>query len=132
MPQMLLLDKRTQELIQDYVPQGEILEGIVPLKPFICSPTSEDCAHHRRKFKCDNHKTALGDGNTLELLEECRTPIEKTEADDVDEEIGNCHQPNHLVGEYKPHTVFGGNNRATLGRFASTFDFKFFNPGLGR
>ena len=29
MPQMLLLDKRTQGLIQDYVPQGEILEGIV-------------------------------------------------------------------------------------------------------
>jgi DNA-binding transcriptional ArsR family regulator len=29
MSQMLLLDKRTQELIQDYVPQGEILEGIV-------------------------------------------------------------------------------------------------------
>jgi DNA-binding transcriptional ArsR family regulator len=29
MPQMLLLDKRTQGLIEDYVPQGEILEGIV-------------------------------------------------------------------------------------------------------
>ena len=29
MSQMLLLDKRTQELFQDYVPQGEILEGIV-------------------------------------------------------------------------------------------------------
>ena len=29
MSQMLLLDKRTHELIQDYVPQGEILEGIV-------------------------------------------------------------------------------------------------------
>ena len=29
MSQMLLLDKRTQELIEDYVPQGEILEGIV-------------------------------------------------------------------------------------------------------
>ena len=29
MSQMLLLDKRTQDLIQDYVPQGEILEGIV-------------------------------------------------------------------------------------------------------
>ena len=26
---MLLLDKRTQSLIEDYVPQGEILEGIV-------------------------------------------------------------------------------------------------------
>ena len=26
---MLLLDKRTQGLIEDYVPQGEILEGIV-------------------------------------------------------------------------------------------------------
>ncbi len=29
MPQMLLLDKRTQGLIEDYVPQGEILEGVV-------------------------------------------------------------------------------------------------------
>lgn len=29
MSQTLLLDKRTQGLIQDYVPQGEILEGIV-------------------------------------------------------------------------------------------------------
>ena len=29
MSQMLLLDKRTQGLIQDYVPRGEILEGIV-------------------------------------------------------------------------------------------------------
>lgn len=29
MQQMLLLDKRTQSLIEDYVPQGEILEGIV-------------------------------------------------------------------------------------------------------
>ena len=29
MSQMLLLDKRTQDLIEDYVPQGEILEGIV-------------------------------------------------------------------------------------------------------
>ena len=29
MSQMLLLDKRTQGLIEDYVPQGEILEGIV-------------------------------------------------------------------------------------------------------
>ena len=29
MSQMLLLDKRTQSLIEDYVPQGEILEGIV-------------------------------------------------------------------------------------------------------
>ncbi len=29
MSQMLLLDKRTQNLIEDYVPQGEILEGIV-------------------------------------------------------------------------------------------------------
>ena len=29
MEQMLLLDKRTQSLIQDYVPQGDILEGVV-------------------------------------------------------------------------------------------------------
>jgi ArsR family transcriptional regulator len=29
MSQMLLLDKRTQGLIEDYVPQGAILEGIV-------------------------------------------------------------------------------------------------------
>ena len=29
MSQMLLLDKRTQSLIEDYVPQGEILEGLV-------------------------------------------------------------------------------------------------------
>ena len=29
MSEMLLLDKRTQGLIQDYVPQGDILEGIV-------------------------------------------------------------------------------------------------------
>lgn len=29
MTQMLLLDKRTQDLIEDYVPQGEVLEGIV-------------------------------------------------------------------------------------------------------
>lgn len=29
MTQMLLLDKRTQGLIEDYVPQGEILEGVV-------------------------------------------------------------------------------------------------------
>ena len=29
MQQMLLLDKRTQSLIEDYVPQGEILEGVV-------------------------------------------------------------------------------------------------------
>ena len=29
MSQMLLLDKRTQGLIEDYVPHGEILEGIV-------------------------------------------------------------------------------------------------------
>ncbi len=29
MAQMLLLDKRTQGLIEDYVPQGEILEGVV-------------------------------------------------------------------------------------------------------
>ncbi len=28
-PQMLLLDKRTQSLIEEYVPQGEILEGVV-------------------------------------------------------------------------------------------------------
>ena len=29
MTQTLLLDKRTQSLIEDYVPQGEILEGVV-------------------------------------------------------------------------------------------------------
>ena len=29
MSEMLLLDKRTQSLIEDYVPRGEILEGIV-------------------------------------------------------------------------------------------------------
>lgn len=29
MSQMLLLDKRTQSLIEDYVPSGEILEGVV-------------------------------------------------------------------------------------------------------
>ena len=29
MSEMLLLDKRTQNLIEDYVPQGDILEGIV-------------------------------------------------------------------------------------------------------
>ena len=29
MSQMLLLDKRTQGLIEEYVPQGEILEGVV-------------------------------------------------------------------------------------------------------
>ena len=29
MSQMLLLDKRTQSLIEDYVPQGDILDGIV-------------------------------------------------------------------------------------------------------
>ena len=29
MSQMLLLDKRTQGLIEDYVPRGEILEGVV-------------------------------------------------------------------------------------------------------
>ncbi len=29
MQQLLLLDKRTQSLIEDYVPQGEILEGVV-------------------------------------------------------------------------------------------------------
>ena len=29
MQQMLLLDKRTQGLIEDYVPQGDILEGVV-------------------------------------------------------------------------------------------------------
>ncbi len=29
MQPMLLLDKRTQSLIEDYVPQGEILEGVV-------------------------------------------------------------------------------------------------------
>ena len=29
MPKMLLLDKRTQSLIEDYVPKGDILEGVV-------------------------------------------------------------------------------------------------------
>ena len=29
MSHMLLLDKRTQSLIKDYVPQGDILEGVV-------------------------------------------------------------------------------------------------------
>ncbi len=29
MPQMLLLDNPTQSLIEDYVPQGDILEGVV-------------------------------------------------------------------------------------------------------
>ena len=29
MSQMLLLDKRTQGLIENYVPQGDILEGVV-------------------------------------------------------------------------------------------------------
>jgi ArsR family transcriptional regulator len=29
MLQPLLLDKRTQSLIEDYVPQGEVLEGVV-------------------------------------------------------------------------------------------------------
>lgn len=29
MAQPLLLDKRTQSLIEDYVPQGDILEGVV-------------------------------------------------------------------------------------------------------
>ena len=29
MSQMLLLDKRTQRLIEEYVPQGDILEGVV-------------------------------------------------------------------------------------------------------
>ena len=29
MSQMLLLDKRTQALIEDYVPQGDVLEGSV-------------------------------------------------------------------------------------------------------
>ena len=29
MSEMLLLDKRTQSLIEDYVPRGDILEGIV-------------------------------------------------------------------------------------------------------
>ena len=29
MSQLLLLDKRTQSLIEDYVPQGDILEGVV-------------------------------------------------------------------------------------------------------
>ena len=29
MTEMLLLDKRTQNLIEDYVPSGDILEGIV-------------------------------------------------------------------------------------------------------
>ncbi len=29
MSEMLLLDKRTQSLIEDYVPKGDILEGVV-------------------------------------------------------------------------------------------------------
>ena len=29
MPQPLLLDKRTQTLVEDYVPQGDVLEGVV-------------------------------------------------------------------------------------------------------
>ncbi|MBR2903704.1 MAG: helix-turn-helix transcriptional regulator [Clostridia bacterium] len=29
MSQLLLLDKRTQRLVEDYVPQGDILEGVV-------------------------------------------------------------------------------------------------------
>ena len=29
MTQTLLLDKRTQSLVEDYVPQGEVLEGVV-------------------------------------------------------------------------------------------------------
>lgn len=29
MTQTLLLDKRTQDLIEDYVPKGEVLEGVV-------------------------------------------------------------------------------------------------------
>ena len=29
MPQPLLLDKRTQMLVEDYVPQGDVLEGVV-------------------------------------------------------------------------------------------------------
>ena len=29
MPQLLLLDKRTQMLVEDYVPQGDVLEGVV-------------------------------------------------------------------------------------------------------
>lgn len=29
MTELLLLDKRTQSLIEDYVPQGDILEGVV-------------------------------------------------------------------------------------------------------
>lgn len=29
MSKLLLLDKRTQSLIEDYVPQGDILEGVV-------------------------------------------------------------------------------------------------------
>ena len=29
MSQMLLLDKRTQGLIEDYVPEGDVLEGVV-------------------------------------------------------------------------------------------------------
>lgn len=29
MTEMLLLDKRTQNLIEDYVPKGEVLEGVV-------------------------------------------------------------------------------------------------------
>lgn len=33
MSEMLLLDKRTQGLIEDYVPQGDILEGVVCFFP---------------------------------------------------------------------------------------------------
>ncbi len=29
MPEMLLLDKRTKDLVESYVPSGEILEGVV-------------------------------------------------------------------------------------------------------
>ena len=29
MEEMLLLDKRTKNLIEDYVPKGDVLEGIV-------------------------------------------------------------------------------------------------------
>ena len=29
MSQLLLLDKRTQSLVEDYIPQGELLDGVV-------------------------------------------------------------------------------------------------------
>lgn len=37
--QMLLLDKRTQGLVEDYVPDGEILDGIVCFFSIFADPT---------------------------------------------------------------------------------------------